>query len=757
MRNFKSLLLMVWLYLAGIALLSGCTRTQLHSSEPWKFTQVRLVDALDAPASDLDITVISARAVSDRLEFRMELLDVPDLASADIWVILSPQSTSAVWSDEFLSRPGLSSNRDCLILFAANGDHRAWDAAGTPVRSARLRVSRNPVLDLIDLSVHKPCGNHPGSNLNFSIGLVKTGSAIAADQAGPANLSALPPGKTGVLLALWNTFPATSPSAALRAWDGAHGGYFGERHGLANFLAAAMDFKFPFFLLDLKTPESLAAMDYSAALEPVQSLARAGRLLIPQTALPPLTSPIDRPSYDRMLADSRQAGLDFGLHPSQIAFLPEINGFDALPDNYRAIFYTTPSPESNPASAILATRFTGGLLLRLPETPLDQINREGLSLRARRQLLSALNPQAVPLQSFVLLGGDFNRSAWSDERSIRAALEYLAVRPWITFLDEADLLTLPGHKPDGEMSVTASSAPSPQWSPAEYSETAWLAYRANQLPVGLPLDLLASLRQIYNWLPESLEQVASWAAAPASTSACLEKDSGTSPTTCLLSSPTVIALIDPYQAGVYLLAAAIPDQNSLTNIDYAQIVGSSAQLISGLSDPSDWNLAAGSFADPMVIPGGFARSAKPDSIQVSQSGLTISGSPNLHFALLADGLRIESQVSSGSLYETSVPLIFQPEQRFHPDWAANFAVNSIPGGYMITWGGKSQVTVTSNADLRVSSFNDSSDLVGGPENPDYEYPPGHFLPFPLIKLDLAASSDFFVEIRLTAGLPQASR
>ena len=38
-----------------------------------------------------------------------------------------------------------------------------------------------------------------------------------------------------LLLAFWDTLPASTPIQLLRRWDGAHTGPYGQRHGLKSF------------------------------------------------------------------------------------------------------------------------------------------------------------------------------------------------------------------------------------------------------------------------------------------------------------------------------------------------------------------------------------------------------------------------------------------------------------------------------------------------------------------------------------------
>jgi hypothetical protein len=57
--------------------------------------------------------------------------------------------------------------------------------------------------------------------------------------------------------------------------------------------------------------------------------------------------------------------------------------------------------------------------------------------------------------------------------------------------------------------------------------------------------------------------------------------------------------------------------------------------------------------------------------------------------------------------------------------------------------------VRTNAKMTISSFNETRKMMNLSENPNTEFPPSHFLPFPLVVLTLEASGDFYAEISLS--------
>jgi hypothetical protein len=741
-----------WFLAVAFLCLAGCAPSSSDLPDDWRYDDVRLFDPIDAPQADLDITVISTRVRGGRFELRLELLDVPELPTTDIWLFLAPHGARPSGNNGDLDQLPVGdsgSGRGCRVKFAAGGSHQIWDALGRRVARAQLKIVRDPVLDLLDLSFRLPCGGTSGSNLALTIWLAPQDKLAVADSAGPVNLTALPPGKARVLLAFWNTFPAVSPATALRAWDGAHKGYFGERHGLSRLLDAAKGHTIPIVLLDLKTPESLSALDYVGGLERVQSLARSGHLILPEASLPSLDGTVSRAVFERMLSDSRQAGITFGLRPSQIAYFASPRDLSSLPNAYRLVLTHGPSAEPPAAGILGIQRSAATLQLLLPEPSADQAIRQGLSLVTRRQLVGVANRPGGEGANIVLLGGNLATSAWGDERAARAALEYLSVRPWIDWLAASDLFALR----DGEPIHGASSGriTSQAHYPIDvYSDhPAWFTFRANQLALGYPWQVAAPLHDTNRWLHTSIYEVSSQVGMPTQPQSCTQIDSTPDRTICVLASKTVTAAIDPHGAGLFFLAVGHPAEKPEVNNGYTQIIGSSAQLALGLSDPSTWNLQAGVFADPASIPGAFATAVEPEGFQLTQDSLDVFGDVDLHYSLLKDGIRIEGQIPAGSSYQSSIPIIFEPERRFDPGWAQTFSLQPFPDGYSLDWMDTGRVTVTSSADLEIHSYHDSFTLASNPEDPDYDYPPGHFLPFPLARVTLHAFSNFFVEIRFT--------
>jgi len=57
--------------------------------------------------------------------------------------------------------------------------------------------------------------------------------------------------------------------------------------------------------------------------------------------------------------------------------------------------------------------------------------------------------------------------------------------------------------------------------------------------------------------------------------------------------------------------------------------------------------------------------------------------------------------------------------------------------------------VHSSALITLHSFIDSLDLLSSPEDPNRDYPAGHFTPFPMVILELFSEGDFYTQIDIS--------
>jgi hypothetical protein len=169
-----------------------------------------------------------------------------------------------------------------------------------------------------------------------------------------------------------------------------------------------------------------------------------------------------------------------------------------------------------------------------------------------------------------------------------------------------------------------------------------------------------------------------------------------------------------------------------------------------LSNPSTWNLSAGEAADPGTYPGAFAdldEPFKPFEATIEGNTLiftSLDGTRTKTFNLTSDGLEAEYQ-TQGSV-TTQIPLLVDPDTRFTPGWAEKYVQENTPGG--VTWGLENGPLVRLQTEglIMMRAFNESLSLLAKPEDPDFEYPPGYYVPFPMAIAEVEMRNGYSVRL-----------
>jgi len=557
---------------------------------------------------------------------------------------------------------------------------------------------------------------------DFKIKVCSTSLPIGLDDDIVYNIS--PSGKphsarASVLLAFTNTFPAATPAQALRRWDGAHTGPTGERHGLRLILDGVRANNIPVALLDLKTFSSLAALNYLGVLGDVRALSRKGLLILPDV--------VNGTPAEIALDLNGRAAKGFRLSSSDFVTSPNL-----LPgERYQFI----PLPDTTHISISGITR-----LIPLPAAdPAPQATVDGPSLEVRRALIdAALSTDKARL---LVLGGSLPDSTWGQADRAAPTFAWLAAHPWIHVLDESDLKKFPVGANDQplvsqESTLLNENQPHKPGNVIEYS--AWQAILMLTEPTyDTQLELLRSqyINQTY-----ILWSASEWAEKPVNESKC-PRDFEGQWNHCTLSNQQYYAVIEPM--GARLIYLFYLDTNGPH-----QLVAPSSQFAIGLSDPSSWKMESGEAADPSVIPGAFSddtetwtlyeTATSPDSITFTSA----DGNRIKIFRLTESGLEVSYQVSGP--VSTRIPLAVDPQKYF----SGTGGYIGVPSAGSWLWGTVAGVKVQVRTDALISatSFTDSLPLVGEPEDPNLDYPPGHYLPFPLSLVTIRSDGNFVVNI-----------
>jgi hypothetical protein len=720
-RFFLSLML--------IALLSACAGQRLETPErPWAYADLRALDPSDDPNPSSDITAVYVREIGSDLQIRIDLLDIP----------LIPNYTLDLLLD---TRPGGSTvcPLQCATTLQWDFDIHipAEDAPSVfkpnlkPVPKLTPRVMRDPALDTLTLSLNR---NSLPAHFCFQVFALSNNTWPDDQSAVVCSDDPPPQTRAPLLLAFYDTFEAQTPAQALRAWDGAHTGPLGARHGLGMLVEAAARYQIPIALLDLKTPARLSALDTVGGTGGLHDLLAADLLLTPDV--------VYAQPADVSLAFSRQSALDFGFPTSLFLY-----GAVDPQSGYRFQFAGLPQTDHLVHAA-------GITYIPLPPSSPETLpTPDGPTLALRRQILqTALSQDPTDM---VLLGGDLAQSVWGSPDYIEPTLAYLAARPWVWLLNQNDLQTFPTRQASQVELLTIQNRSAAQRTDAQQkilsrlldapantaTTSAWSMFFALTAPTGNP-DL-AELRSQYLGQVNLLLAASQWGAKPDSIATCEVDLDGDGRSECILASDRMYAIFDPQ--GAHLEFLFTRDQSGIH-----QMIGPSSQLALGLSDPSQWNPKLGEASDPGVTPGAFTDQDDPwgtytgkfeDNrlIFTAQNGTRVKS-----FELTGTGLR--STYQSKAAVTTQIPLIVEPQAGFHPGWAGSYRSQAIPGGF--SWGPQNNLRLAVQAEGQVSirSFNESLTWLTQPEDPDFAYPPGHYLPFPLAMVQISGPDKFTIQL-----------
>lgn len=743
---FKRLLFAAFL----LALLPGCIPSlRSFAGERWQYADLRLIDPVDASDPQLDLIAAYARCSDDALDIRVDMLESMDPWVYDLYLAIDDRPGGR----RDLPLGGTSELAwDVWIELKGDQPNTAQRADGS---AAVVRAWRNTRLDYarVQIPVESKCRN----NIRIQAFLTPAGENQIADQTDSFTLDGRPPERADVLLAFSDVLPGATPAQSLRRWNGAHTGPFGQRHGLSVLLEAVDWTKVPITLLDLNQPTSLSALDAVGGLAFVRDLSRQGLISLP---IVKFSSPGEG-SLDRI---DRTFARDAGLVTSTLTYDPSGRSLDGK----QVSFFSEESDQVVSGGQNASESSTN-------ETPLRQADEGGLTLPVKLALLeAALGPN--PSQP-VILGGSLPQSEWADAEIALPALEYIASHPWIRPLYGHDL-------------AARSSIPA-QIRSAQAFKSSWLCEMedlrgfdafGNPLPysVAQQIDLLsaqlaalpdspftgqaftawnmmnrpaadcelAALRANYLGEIGYLIAAAHWSQHPEPQANCAIDLDLDGQVECLLSNQYVFAVLEP--DGARLAFAALR-----TESDAFQISGGHSQFGFGLADPLAWRLELGPRADPYLLAGAFDDAGSParqyewQAVDGTISFVHPDTGQKKTYELHDDRLRVTITRFSGR--QVQVPLVVAPQVRFRPDWTERYIAQQSPAENSLRWGvvdDKIVEIMIEGAAYRLDTFLDSSALIRQFEDPNYEYPEGHYLPFPTALLTLQVEAP---EVSVTLG------
>ena len=161
----------------------------------------------------------------------------------------------------------------------------------------------------------------------------------------------------------------------------------------------------------------------------------------------------------------------------------------------------------------------------------------------------------------------------------------------------------------------------------------------------------------------------------------------------------------------------------------------------------------GAQADPAVIQGGFSQPLPTDQVEVESGEIRFywkSGDIRmLSYRLMPEAIQIEYHLSEGAPPAKYIlPIALDPWLRFNPEFPRNY-LNAVEGDIWRFWTDDGfGVAVRTSASMKSMVFTDSLEYVSVPEDPNRDYPGGHFLPFPMAILEVWNDHDLNPVVRI---------
>lgn len=723
----------------------------------WKFDQIRLLDPVDATSANSDLIAVYSRSNNKQIEIRLDYLDLENNP---------PPSCKVIFALDYLEggNSTISENISSDILWDAkiiaepNNLFEYSLSNSSPEALNDIQITSNIPNDFLTYTFPIGLFTH-NSDLTLQIFIIDETESTQFDKTLPFSFNDSIEQYTPLLLAFWNTFPASTPSQALRYWDGAHTGPIGQRHGLAELITASSERKIPITLLDLKKPASIAALGYMGQLDYIRNLEMQKLLILPENTY-------GYPSaFDKSILYSEESTSNAHFAESQFLYGPLINeAVPQLANKYHVLFASgtidithIQLADSRKFIPLPLKIYTGTNTIA-QTLQLKQLSSRGFSTNTKKDLIeTALSPDPADI---IVLGGDVRNSLWADKSVGPKTFEYIAMHPWIHPLSEKDILNWP-TVPANSMGINecqdllcSDDTQPPRKTSPDYENNVFLALQ--ELPEGTVQEqawetFLTLSETVINQQDQVLNQeyigsvghliaAAIWEANPQVISNCnLDLDWDGQPE-CILATKQFFATFESNGARMEFVFT----KNKKGTY---QIIAPSYQFTTGLSDPKDWALGQNIKSDPKVIPGAFFdigdNSWEPYYPTAEKQTISFFDSKNnLVKAFSIQGNLLKIQYFDNNDLTIQIPLVSQNTDagvyKIQPDILIDVENNQI----LINNETNDISFHFPDCTLEnLQQYTDTYESMKLPENANEVFPQSHFLPFPMSITQLQCKSN----------------
>ncbi|MGB9585967.1 MAG: hypothetical protein ACPL7A_00940, partial [Anaerolineales bacterium] len=402
----------------GILFCNTCSSKKPDLGMPltWNNLSLRAIDPVDTPQPSQDLIAVESQFSPTFLTYnegylylRLDFLAPPTLTPKSIYIFFD----TAPGGSQSQSELGKVDIPWEFYLFIGANEIAFYNTVNQTVSGISATIWQGTDKDFLQIAIkYHPYQTYipPTSRVQIYI----TFNQQILDQSEPINLSQLPPRPLNILMVFWNSYPSPTPVQALRHWDGAHSGPLGERHGLYNLIRAANAADVPIMLLDLKSPQSLSALDYAGKLAYIMPLVSAHKIILPDY-LP--INPLSQPNHQDSLSGEFTLKLaqNFGFAKSPFLFIPSIEKYLSENSGLHAYSIFTLGDIEN--SSIQITTLKNTKLWVIPKNisnPQFQPDEVGLSIEIKKEMIQALIANQQNGNVILALGGDLTKSTWGD-------------------------------------------------------------------------------------------------------------------------------------------------------------------------------------------------------------------------------------------------------------------------------------------------------------------------------------------------------
>ena len=731
--HLSKVLKIILMILVIAVTLAGCQPGQHASSREsfgmWKYSDVRLLDPIDTLNPEQDLIALYTRINNQFFQIRMDFLNFDSPYARDIYV---PIDTNPGGLDQIKTKNNgiinMDINWDYLIIIPASGKIEIINSAYSIVQGLELFVLLDPIQDKLVLSVNQNKLRGISSLTKLQVYITQPDQVIVIDQTEPISIDAPSPSRAKILFSFWNTFNSSTPAETLRSWAGAHSGPMSSRHGIKYLLEAAANNKYPIFITDLNNPETMSALDYLGAIPLIRNLENQNILYLADKDM------------NNSISDVYNVN-DYIIN-SKI-YMNEIENYGYANDHL----------------------INDGCMF-LPAAWLDNIPISELLLKCKTLLISqGLSPSNYP----IIFGGDFQASLLGDPSILNDFFSYINAHPWIQVLSIYDLQPYINNVASPQVhqtnyfmdinyifqkqSINANSSNLLQIKQHIYSalmdspdnQISTLAFQVYKYLSNPGSPELVTLGANYMGEVGYIIEAAKWVANPISLSTCgidLDYDGENE---CILASNNIFLTIEP--KGGY-----IPFIFSLDKYGAHQIVGPTWEFILGLSDSSTWDLSLGVMSDPGQILGAFVDNVVINeyyNVNLNNDEIIIEFdymSMRKSYTIRANSILVRAQLSGSSMLTPQIPLVLDPWTINVTGWGDKY-INTYTSE-SIQWEIKPDITVQlrSMNQMKIYPFNAGKAEMAFPEDPNFDYGRGHYLPFPMALVEIQPNEGYSVDI-----------